>query len=245
MKAGLQLYNFRNELGADFKGALREIAKIGFDGVEFAVNYGGMEPEEIAAFLKELKLECAGCMFKADDIRDSSSKVYDYARALNTPAVTHSLSTDFAAEYETVRANLAAAGKAAWQNGFVFAYHNHWREFEPKDGVPAMDLLLDNTDPVNVFMETDVCWLTRGGMDPAAWIRKYGSRIRQIHMKDIVVPDDPNTTTELGKGVVDLENAAKAAHGIADCRWLIYEQDYTADPFKSAAESLACLRKLL
>ena len=32
MKAGLQLYNFRNELAADFKGALREIAKIGFDG---------------------------------------------------------------------------------------------------------------------------------------------------------------------------------------------------------------------
>ena len=76
MKAGLQLYNFRNELAADFKGALREIAKIGFDGVEFAVNYGGMEPEEIAAFLKELKLECAGAMFKADDIRDAGNKVY-------------------------------------------------------------------------------------------------------------------------------------------------------------------------
>ena len=245
MKAGLQLYNFRNELAADFKGALREIAKIGFDGVEFAVNYGGMEPDEIAAFLKELKLECAGAMFKADDIRDASNKVYDYARALNSPAVTHSLSTDFAAEYETVRANLEAAGKAAWQNGFVFAYHNHWREFELKDGVPAMDVILDNTDPVNVFMEADVCWLTRGGMDPAAWIRKYGSRIRQIHMKDIVVPDDPNTTAELGKGIVDLEAAAKAAHEIADCRWLIYEQDYTSDPFKSAEESLKYLRKLL
>ena len=58
MKAGLQLYNFRNELAADFKGALREIAKIGFDGVEFAGNYGGIAPDELAAYLKELKLEC-------------------------------------------------------------------------------------------------------------------------------------------------------------------------------------------
>ena len=82
-------------------------------------------------------------------------------------------------------------------------------------------------------------------MDPAAWIRKYGSRIRQVHMKDIVVPDDPSTTTELGKGIVDLENAAKAAHEIADCRWLIYEQDNTPDPFKSAEESLKFLRKVL
>ena len=75
MKAGLQLYNFRNELSADFKGALKEIAKLGFDGVEFAVNYGGMEPEEIASFLKDLKLECAGPMFKADEIRNPESKV--------------------------------------------------------------------------------------------------------------------------------------------------------------------------
>ena len=245
MKAGLQLYNFRNELAADFKGALREIAKIGFDGVEFAVNYGGMEPEEIASFLKELKLECAGAMFKADEIRDPASKVYDYARALNPPAVTHSLSTDFVAEYETIRAQLEAAGRAAWQNGFVFAYHNHWREFELKDGIPVMEVFLDNTDPVNVFMEADICWLTRGGMDPAAFIRKYGSRIRQVHVKDIRVADDPQTTTELGKGIVDVASAVKAAHEIADCRWLIYEQDNTADPFKSAAESLQVLRKLI
>ena len=40
MKLGLQLYNFRKELKADFKGTLREIAKLGFDGVEFAGDYG-------------------------------------------------------------------------------------------------------------------------------------------------------------------------------------------------------------
>ena len=245
MKAGLQLYNFRNELAADFKGALREIAKIGFDGVEFAVRYGDMEPEEIAAFLKELKLECAGTMFKAEDILDSKSKVYDYARALNSPAVTYSIMQGFIDEYDAIQKKLADSGKAAWQNGFVFAYHNHWREFEAIDGIPAMERFLANTDPVNVFMELDVCWITRAGIDPAGFIRKYGDRIRQVHMKDIVVPEDPDTTTELGKGIVDLENAAKAAREIRDCRWLIYEQDYTEDPFKSAAESLAFLRKVL
>lgn len=245
MKAGLQLYNFRNELSTDFKGALKEIAQLGFDGVEFAVNYGGMEPEEIASFLKELKLECAGTMFKADEIRDPESKVYDYARALKSPTVTHSLSTDFAADYEEVRNNFAAAGKAAWQNGFIFAYHNHWREFALKEGVPVMELLLANTDQVSVGMEVDVCWLTRGGMEVSSFIRKYGSRIRQIHMKDILIIDDPETTTELGKGIIDLESAARAAHGIRDCRWFIYEQDTTADPFKSAAESLQYLKKLL
>ena len=53
MKLGLQLYNFREELAQDFKGALREIAKLGFDGVEFASKYGDLEPAELAAFLEK------------------------------------------------------------------------------------------------------------------------------------------------------------------------------------------------
>ena len=152
MKAGLQLYNFRKELKNDFKGTMREIAKLGFDGVEFATFYGDMEPAEIAAFLKELKLECAGTMFKPEEIRDPGSKVYDYARVLKSPGVTHSIMTDFVAGFDAIKADIAAAGRAAWQNGFVFAYHNHWREFELIDGVPAMEKILAETDPVCVKM---------------------------------------------------------------------------------------------
>lgn len=244
MKAGLQLYNFRNALSGDFKGALREIAKIGFDGVEFAVNYGNMEPEEIAAFLKELKLECCGAMFKADDIVNPDSNVYDYAKALNTPAVTFSIMKDFVANYEEIKNTIAAAGKAAWQNGFVFAYHNHWAEFAELEGATVMDKILANTDPVNVFMEPDICWLTRGGQNPADFIRKYGSRIRQIHFKDIVVPDDPSTTAVLGTGIVDLAGAAAAAKEI-NAQWLTYEQDNSSDPFQCAADSLKTLRNLI
>lgn len=244
MKAGLQLYNFRNALSSDYKGALREIAKIGFDGVEFAVNYGDMEPEEIAAFLKELKLECCGAMFKASDITNPDSNVYDYAKALNTPAVTFSIMQDFVANYEDIKNTIAAAGKAAWQNGFVFAYHNHWAEFVEIEGETAMDKILASTDPVNVFMEPDICWLTRGGQNPADFIRKYGNRIRQIHFKDIVVPDDPSTTAVLGTGIVDLAGAAAAAKEI-NAQWLTYEQDNSSDPFQCAADSLKALRNLI
>ena len=64
-------------------------------------------------------------------------------------------------------------------------------------------------------------------------------------MKDIIVPDDPATTAVLGTGVVDLKAAAKAAHEIADCRWLIYEQDNSEDPFVAAEASLKYLRQLI
>ena len=35
MKFGVQLYNFRDYLAKDFKGVLKEVAKIGFDAVDF------------------------------------------------------------------------------------------------------------------------------------------------------------------------------------------------------------------
>ena len=243
MKLGVQIYNFREALKADFKAALKEIAKLGFDGVEFTSNHGPFSPDELAACLKELKLECAGTMFAADAIRNPGSEAYDYARALNSPAVTHScMSQDFKAEYPTILKGIADSGAAAAQNGFVFSYHNHWREFTDIDGIPAMDRILSETNAENVFMEPDVCWIAKGGQDPASFIRKYGKRIRQIHIKDITDLSNYETTTELGKGVIDLPSVIAATKEIG-CQWLTYEQDYSADPFRSAAESLKYLRK--
>lgn len=242
MQIGLQLYNFREALAADFKGTLREIAKLGFAGVEFANGYGGIEPKELATLLKELKLECAGTMFPVNSMLDPASPVFDYARALHTPAVTYSVMTDFVKEYDSVLKNLIAAGDAAAANGFVFSYHNHWAELLCQNGETMLDRLLADTDPGKVFVEPDVCWLTRGGVRPEKFIVRYARRIRQIHLKDIVTLDDSKTTTELGKGVIDLTHAIEAAGSIG-CPWVIYEQDICEDPFRSAAESLSYLEK--
>ncbi len=245
MKIGVQIYNFRDALKADFRGALKEIAKLGFDGVEFASDHGGLSPEELAAWLKESEMECAGTMFPAAEIRDPASAAYECARVLRSPAVTHScMSQDFRAEYPKILKEIADAGAAAAQNGFVFAYHNHWREFVDVDGIPAMMRILSETDPAQVFVEPDVCWMQKGGVDPAGFIRKYGKRIRQIHLKDILDLEVIETTTELGKGVIDLPGIIAAAREIG-CQWLTYEQDFTEDPFRSAAESLRYLRKAL
>ena len=64
MKFAVQLFNFRKELNEDFRGNLKEISKLGFDGVEFAMNYGQAAPDELAAYLRELHLECACTMFQ-------------------------------------------------------------------------------------------------------------------------------------------------------------------------------------
>ena len=244
MKTAIQLYNFRNELKADYEGTLRRVAELGYDGVEFAMNYGGIEPEKLAELLRELKLECAGTMFKPEELLDPAGVAYRYAEALNSPAVTISLMhPDFVvAEAETLALLRRLGDAAAKHPGVVFSYHNHWREFVEVDGAPVMYRLLDATDPQRVYWEPDVCWITRGGGSPAAALRRYGQRILQVHLKDIEVLDDNKTTTELGRGVIDLA-AARAALAETRCLWQIVEQDNTRlSPFESAAIGLRYLR---
>ena len=243
MKRGLQLYNFREELRTDFKGALREIAKLGYDGVEFALNYGGMEPEELADFLAELKLECAGTMFDRAAVCENGASVWNMAKALCSPAVTFSYTENLPDSWETLLEMCRTAGQNASSHGTIFSYHNHWQEFTRlTDGGTVMARILERTDPEQVFIEPDVCWLTRGGGDPAAYLRAHAARIRQIHLKDLLIPDRPETMTALGRGCVDIAGCIAAA-AETSCRWLIYEQDHSADRFADAAASLAFLKK--
>ena len=243
MKFGVQLYNFRKELGEDFRGALKEISKLGFDGVEFAMNYGEIAPDELASYTKELGLECSGTMFAPEELLDPASPVYEYALKLKSPAVTISAFCDFSREWEKVAETCRRIGSNASERGCVFSYHNHWAEFADADGMSAMDRILAVTDPKRVLMEPDVCWLTRGGVDPADFLRRHAARIRQVHMKDSRSPEDRQQLTELGEGIVDLAGAFRAA-GEIGVPWLIYEQDISADPFRSAEISLKFLKKL-
>ena len=243
MKFGVQLYNFRQALAQDFKGAMKEIAKIGFDGVEYAFNFGGMAPKEIAAFTRELGLECCGAMFSREKLLDPASEDWNYAKALNPPAISISATVDFVNLWQEIRDVCVAIQKNAETCGITFSYHNHWAEYELADGIPAMYRILDDPAATKLFLEPDVCWLTCAGMDPAAYIRKYASRIKQIHFKDNLPEMKTATTVPLGKGIVDLKSAFAAA-AESSCEWIIYEQDTSADPFKDAAESLKFMRSL-
>ena len=189
-----------------------------------------------------LLLVLGGFLLTADDTEASrlyqkgldQIKAKEYYDALKTFK-----EVEVVAKSNTIRANSIRA-----QIGAAKLAGLYWREFELIDGVPAMEKILAETDPVCVKMEADICWINRGGLNPPAFLRKYRTRINQVHVKDITVPDDTATTTELGKGVVDVKGSVQAAREIG-VEWLIYEQDNSSDPFASAADSLKTLRALM
>lgn len=52
----MQLFTLRDETAADFRGTLRKVAELGYEGVEFA-GYGDIPAEEMKALLDELGLK--------------------------------------------------------------------------------------------------------------------------------------------------------------------------------------------
>lgn len=247
-KIGIQLYTIREALKQDFKGVCRELVKLGCDAVEPAFYFGDMEPEELAAFFREIGLKVCGIHTHFDAAGDPGDDIFRYAKCLNSPFVTFSYGgdrthADYSAFEKDATDLIVKAGAAAAQNGMRFTYHNHDLEIRRyADGTCGLDHLIQNTSPENVGFELDVYWVSKGGQDPVEYMKKHSSRIWQIHMKDMA---GDGSITELGNGTVDLAKCIEAGLD-TPAEWLIYEQDYSErDPFESAVISLTHLRKLL
>ena len=245
LKIGIQLYTVRAPLKQDFKGVLRDLAKLGCDAVEFAFDFGGMEPAELAAFVRSVGLSVCGIHASLEEWTRADAPVFDYAEALGCRYVTASLPGPFTAgrvEDEVIPGLLRASGQAA-ERGRCFTYHNHAEEFARIGEKHALDLIFDRTAAGGVKCELDVYWIRRGGEDPVAYIRRYADRLPQLHLKDM--DGDDGSYTELGRGVIDIPGCLAAAREAAT-EWVIYEQDVCRRPqFESAEISLKYLKKLV
>ena len=141
--------------------------------------------------------------------------------------------------------------------GRPLVYHPHVGTFVE---TPAeVEWLMESTDPYLVGLCLDVGHYTVGGGDPVAAVRRYGRRIRHVHMKDVdrVVLHQLQTGelggflealrarifTELGSGILDVLRVVEELSSLNYSGWLMCEQDTThRPPSESAAISLAVLR---
>jgi sugar phosphate isomerase/epimerase len=238
---GIQLYTVREDCKKDFKGTLSTLAKLGYQGVEFAWNYGGMTPEQLAGFLKELDLKCCGLHAPLDPLLDAKSEWYAYAKAVHSPFITTSCAGDVAKDWKGTIEKIKQAGAVAQTVGLTFTYHNHEQEFEIIEGQYALDMLYAATDPQTVKAELDTYWIKKGGADPAQYIRKCKGRAPQIHLKDMDPAD--GSFTEVGAGIIALPAVFQAAED-AGARWMIYEQDVCKrPPLESVKITIENLRK--
>lgn len=244
---GCQMYTLREEMAKDFIGTLRRVAEIGYEGVQLSGVFGGFSGSEIKTILEDFDLKIAATHCSLDALEKDLSKEIDFHLALgNTRTAIGSLPERFRqdkAGYLAAAELMDRIGGEMKRQGVELGYHNHAFEFETKfDGECAYDVFFGAMDPENVKAELDTYWVQFGGQDPAAYVRKYASRLTLLHLKDMTAGENP-TYAEVGEGILDWDAIFAAASDTA-CAWYLVEQDTCQrPPIESVALSFENLRK--
>ncbi len=248
LPVGLQLYTLRDLMQKDFSGTVSQVAKIGYDAVEFA-GYGGKSAKEIKKLLDDNGLICAGTHEGYGNLGDRLSATIDFNAAIGCPnivcpAMPGEMRDKGAAGYRAFGESMNAIAEKVKAAGMSFAYHNHNFEFAQENGRTLFDSLLAASDPGLVKLEVDVYWVKRAGVDPVVFIRQNADRVSMIHMKDMA-DDDEQSFAPVGTGVLDLKSVVSASRSIG-VAWFVVEQDRTKRPPLEAVEiSLRNMRILL
>ncbi|HEY3615009.1 MAG TPA: sugar phosphate isomerase/epimerase [Gaiellales bacterium] len=226
---GLQLYSVRRAAADDFEATLREVAALGYDGVE-VFDLHGHAPETVAGWLRELGLAVTSRHAGLDAIESDLDGLAEEARQLGWKRLVISW-VDPAQLDTAMLARIATAASAAAAHGFELGYHNHDAEVEQG--------FLDRL-PSTVFLELDAGWTWWAGEDPVAFL----GRGPLVHIKDFR-DRDSRSYCPVGDGAIDYEHVVPAAVG-AGVEWLIVEQDEpVGSEIEDARRSLAAVVTML
>ena len=241
----LQLFSVRNELDKNFEFTLRSLAEMGYTGVEFAGNFGGLSAEELKKLLDELNLKVVGAHMGLDALENDFDANADYLAAIGCDHMICPWADMHDAESAAaIGKRLDAIAEKCAMRGFKFSYHNHGHEFKmTEEGEYLFDIMMDNCSEL-VLAELDVCWVAMADADPVAAIRKYAGRTELIHLKQLAVVDGKKQDVLFDKGILDLkeiEAAAKLA-GVTD--FIVEEETPCEDMLDAVRVDIETVRKL-
>ena len=225
---GVQLWSVKDEIKQDFEGMLDKLAKLGFQGVEFAGELGKYkaDPAGLKAFLKKTGLQCAGAHVPLAQLSEANFKATtDYYKAVGCPRLIVPMDARAANKEGTAELAKELSGLAVKLRGqgLQFGYHNHEAEMLGAKGQTNWDLLAKNT-PKDFILQQDVGWTTYAGKDPIAFVNEYPGRTVTTHYKAKFVKGT-NGTSIIGQDKTDWTGLTKAVRSVGGTEWIIVEQE--------------------
>jgi sugar phosphate isomerase/epimerase len=236
---GLQLYSVRDVSGKDFDGALKQVAEMGFEGVEFA-GYGkySKDPEGLRKKLDELKLQAAGThigagAFVGDKLRDTINFHKTIGcKFLIVPGDGRFTDPEKSKEFAEFMNKTAEALKA---DGLFTGYHNHDQEFRKKDGDKTYWDLFGERTSKEVIMQQDMGHTMWAGADPIAVVKKWAGRIKTTHVKNRPAKGSGKKPF-VGEDNFDWKGYVTACYEVGGTEWFTLEQEEYPDG-KSSMEA--------
>jgi sugar phosphate isomerase/epimerase len=245
---GLELYSVRNELTKDLMGTVREVAKLGYEGVEFYSPYFAWTADyakEVRKLLDDLGIVCFSTHNGANSFApENLEKAIELNRIIGSKMVVMASAGKVTNldGWRAVADRLNAAAEKFRPQGLRAGFHNHQTEFMPLEGQKPMEVLASRTGK-DVVLQLDVGTCLHAGSDPVAWIRQNPGRLNSIHLKDW--GPDRGYKVLLGEGAGPWKQIFAAAESVGGVEHYLVEQegsDYP--PMETAKRCLESFRKL-
>ena len=232
----VQLYSVRDVLGKDFEGTLKLIAGMGFEGVEFAGNYGKTDAAGLKKILDGLGLKAAGAHVGADRLTGDKLKAsIDLHKAIGcafliVPGDGRFTKPDQSKEYAEFMNKLAETLKA---DGLFTGHHNHTAEFAKGEGDKTYwDLFAERTSK-DVILQQDMGHTMYAGIDPTAVLKKHPGRTRSTHIKCRPPKGTQGKKPFVGEDFFDWKGYITACYEVGGTEWFTIEQEEYPDKMPS------------
>jgi sugar phosphate isomerase/epimerase len=247
----LQLYSVRQDCGKDFDAALERVAKMGFEGVEFAGyhNYGG-KAKELRKRLDDLGLKVAATHIPTGSFRgENLQKTIEFHQVLGCKFLIVPGDGDFTNPDKCkALADLfnETAAKLKPLNMYC-GYHNHTGEFKKFGETTFWDFFATNTSK-DVVLQQDCGWTAAAKLDPVAMMKKYPGRMKSTHFKPTVVGNEPGKKAFIGQDSVDWKAVIAACIEFGGTEWITLEQEAYPDgksPMEATEISFKALKEMV
>ena len=264
-KIGIGLFTLREQLTADVKATIEQVAKIGYNQVETYYGYPGkyevkgfwgLEAKDFNTLLKTNGLTSPSGHYNVTEFLSSGddkvlkSHIETAATVGQKYFVIPALPTDIRAngtldDYKRMASKFNQAAELCQKSGLKLAYHNHNFEFKDQgNGATGYEILLAETDAKLVGFELDIFWAVNAGLNPVDMFKKNPGRYKMFHVKDMDKADKA-VFVEVGSGRIDFKRIF-AASKLAGVDYIFTEQDIIRKaPYESIAESYNYVKKNL
>ncbi|GAB4460475.1 MAG: sugar phosphate isomerase/epimerase [Armatimonadaceae bacterium] len=240
----VQLYSVRKEAEQDLAGVLAEIARMGYEGVEFA-GYYGHDAATIKKLLDDNGLKCAGTHIGLKTLLDEElPATVEFNQTIgNKYLIVPGLAEEYRNSTEAVRDTATRFNEIAAKvrpHGMQVGYHNHAFEFKPftEGGELPWDTFFGNMEK-DVIMQFDIGNALHAGADALPFLQQYPGRATTVHLKEFSATNDKAL---VGEGDVPWQAIFAEVEKQGATDWYIVEQESYAFPPMECIEK--CLQNL-
>jgi sugar phosphate isomerase/epimerase len=246
-KIGLHLFSIQDLTEKNFLDTIKNIGKIGYDGVEFAEFYS-LSAKEIKKVLDASGLTSCGSRPKIASLVEDLKNIIDFNLELNSPYIICPWlpkemrdSTDSLKNTAELFNNIGLVCK---ENNIQFGFHTHSMIFYKFNGEYGFDILAKNTQADLVCLQIDTFWVEYLGLKIIDFMKKYPNRFPVLHIKDMNNFEEKKST-EIGNGIIDFKEIINFGKQNGT-RWYIVEQeDFLIPYYNSFKKSIKYLKKII